>query len=763
VATFRDIDYDTRINGDLLVTGSLTPAGGIVGFNLINYAKLDASNTFTSNGAIRIKATADSAVDYTNEQITFDSTSKVLTNKPVDSLSEEVSSQPNGGGTVYQRGQDYDINYRTGTITLKENGSIELGSTVYVTYKKTFDVISLISNDETSTLFAVDSRGNIFGKSITVNLSSSSSRLDNEADGDFIINNGNLTVNGSSTLGHNSLDITRIIGTFKVRNEDNSDDAIVLNSSGHIIINGTRKDNLWDAAYAHSQITSGNPHGTTKAHIGLNKVENKTSEEIRAELTSQNVAAALGYTPIKNTGDTMNGNLNVVGNIVAKGSISIAHDDIGSEKFRFEYNNTSGRLELWRYNNGWVKSIDFPNTSGSGDLMTIEGNKVWHSGNFTPSNFSMGGGTFSGTVYFPGSGIWKSDGNVGIGYTNPSYRLDVNGEIRATGRIIVKVPGGNTAPIFIDAPAGVTMTPTVSKLSAEFLSGFRAGDFFNAAINMSGYGVVEGCEISATTADLRCKISSGRVYIKNYGYLDIPEQEFGGFAVNDYHIVFISGATSLPNYTLGGLAVIRSSTGWPDLSAYAYLNPIVLAKVRPTSSVITDANIILCRQFLAFQYSQPTSKIRIFDSDKEDQTRASGVSVTTRVEINKTSNRTNLKIADLPNANNAIKRITLETDKITFDDGAGILSTITPDKVSTWDDSGIKKHTHYYDAPLNPPTNAGRSFSVASGHVLYPEKTRVYKNGLRQKFNQDYTLSGSTCTFMIAPLPEDTVIIDYDL
>ena len=50
------------------------------------------------------------------------------------------------------------------------------------------------------------------------------------------------------------------------------------------------------AAYNHSTKT-GNPHGTTKADLGLSSVENKSSATIRSELTKANVTTALGYTP----------------------------------------------------------------------------------------------------------------------------------------------------------------------------------------------------------------------------------------------------------------------------------------------------------------------------------------------------------------------------------------------------------------------------------------------------------------------------------
>lgn len=54
-------------------------------------------------------------------------------------------------------------------------------------------------------------------------------------------------------------------------------------------------------AYAHSQKTSGNPHGVTKSDVGLGNVENKSSAKIRNEITKDNVTRALGYTPANQT------------------------------------------------------------------------------------------------------------------------------------------------------------------------------------------------------------------------------------------------------------------------------------------------------------------------------------------------------------------------------------------------------------------------------------------------------------------------------
>lgn len=67
-------------------------------------------------------------------------------------------------------------------------------------------------------------------------------------------------------------------------------------TNGNIKIDGVEK-----TVYTHPG-SGTNPHGTTKADLGLSNVENKSSAQIRSEITSTNVTTALGYTPIKDGG-----------------------------------------------------------------------------------------------------------------------------------------------------------------------------------------------------------------------------------------------------------------------------------------------------------------------------------------------------------------------------------------------------------------------------------------------------------------------------
>ena len=66
-------------------------------------------------------------------------------------------------------------------------------------------------------------------------------------------------------------------------------------TNGYIKINGEEV-----LVYSHPEVSGGsttNPHGTTKADLGLEKVENKSSEEIIEQITDDDIIEKLGYTP----------------------------------------------------------------------------------------------------------------------------------------------------------------------------------------------------------------------------------------------------------------------------------------------------------------------------------------------------------------------------------------------------------------------------------------------------------------------------------
>ena len=78
-----------------------------------------------------------------------------------------------------------------------------------------------------------------------------------------------------------------------------------------------------------------NPHKVTKAQIGLANVENKSSTQIRSEITKENVTNALGYTPID---ESRIGAANGVASLDASGRIPASQIPGGFDNIE-EYDN----------------------------------------------------------------------------------------------------------------------------------------------------------------------------------------------------------------------------------------------------------------------------------------------------------------------------------------------------------------------------------------------------------------------------------------
>lgn len=76
---------------------------------------------------------------------------------------------------------------------------------------------------------------------------------------------------------------------------------LVTLSSGEKISIAFAKIKLAITTLINHLANKSNPHGVTKSQIGLGNVENKSSATIRSEITDDNVATALGYTPANHT------------------------------------------------------------------------------------------------------------------------------------------------------------------------------------------------------------------------------------------------------------------------------------------------------------------------------------------------------------------------------------------------------------------------------------------------------------------------------
>lgn len=95
------------------------------------------------------------------------------------------------------------------------------------------------------------------------------------------------------------------------------------------------KTNAIETSISNHVGNTANPHEVTKAQIGLANVENKSSTQIRSELTKENVTNALGYTPID---ESRIGAANGVASLDASGRIPASQIPGGFDNIE-EYDN----------------------------------------------------------------------------------------------------------------------------------------------------------------------------------------------------------------------------------------------------------------------------------------------------------------------------------------------------------------------------------------------------------------------------------------
>ncbi len=63
------------------------------------------------------------------------------------------------------------------------------------------------------------------------------------------------------------------------------------------------------------------------------------------------------------------------------------------------------------------------------------------------------------------------------------------------------------------------------------------------------------------------------------------------------------------------------------------------------------------------------------------------------------------------------------------------------------------------ETPSGLVNDTNTVYTLASTPVV--GSVKVYLNGMRMKVTEDYTISGTTLTFLIAPATGDNILIDY--
>lgn len=217
------------------------------------------------------------------------------------------------------------------------------------------------------------------------------------------------------------------------------------------------------------------PDYPTKASLELNKVENKTSAEIRGELTSEDVVAALGFTPadeahIEDTNTTYtletgsaNGTLTLKGsdggnstNIPVKGLGSAAYTDSSAYATAAQGSKAATSVQKITVNsqdytptNGVVSLPDYPTGNVTGSSLTSD-SIITGNGN---SAIKSSGKTIATSVSdvdttVPTSKAVKSyvDTTVGTAISNLPEPMVFRGSL-GTGGTITTLPTNGTASV----------------------------------------------------------------------------------------------------------------------------------------------------------------------------------------------------------------------------------------------------------------------------------------------------------------------------
>lgn len=125
-----------------------------------------------------------------------------------------------------------------------------------------------------------------------------------------------------------------------------------------------------------------NPHGVTKEQLGLANVENKSSTQIRSEITKENVTNALGYTPID---ESRIGAANGVASLDAGGRIPASQIPGGFDNIE-EYDSLS----------------DFPETGEEGKIYVAKDTNLtyrWTGSQYVEISPSLALGETATTAY----------------------------------------------------------------------------------------------------------------------------------------------------------------------------------------------------------------------------------------------------------------------------------------------------------------------------------------------------------------------------
>lgn len=472
--------------------------------------------------------------------------------------------------------------------------------------------------------------------------------------------------------------------------------------------------------------------------------------------------------------------------------------------------NNKGRIY------GGVDNNDYIEINGSSDnnvrfvINNVEEAKITSAGLYVADSvyeggtaisnkyFSKAGGTLSGSLNVNNQIVidsstsrtiygYGTSGNITI-KSNSSSSGDVIFNSGATrinkdGRIVFSTPSGSIAtspPIifsnFSDSDPSLRHNyfrnshGIVRGLSADLIDGYHAYDIFNSIMGVTDWGVISGCEISTSASPGKLSVSAGLVMVKDLGLVSVSANEFdlpdvgsSSPANPKKYCIFISsnevnlGATG--DFKRGDFCVVSGSNQQePDLESLGFIDPILLAKVKATSSSPQSADIYPFRKMCSLSLGR-TKELKFFAYENLNNPTN---------DESKYSNKTQL-------GTQIHSRGALETDGTLKLQGNiiinGLIQTNSNHSSSNlvdlsldaikWNTAYSKTHHHFYNQDFVETPNGTRvRFTFTSDAIaLLPSQVAVYKNGLRLKPRK---VAGDTnCDFWFEKLNESSIYIEF--